>query len=175
MFFMARTARVKSSTGKYIIMLRGIDETLFKTKKVKDMFSAAAKERFGGTVLGIRFFPDRAVLLAVESEKGISADMKPILIAFARALNNERNTDGKVFADRFKSLPVEDEEFLSLCEDYINSKSQKDPFNTAKKTAVKVNVTQKKKPQKKVSEEPKTEPVSEVKPKRRNDMPTWLL
>lgn len=190
--FMARTARVKSSTGKYIVMLKGIDETLFKTKKAKELFTNEAESRFGGEIQGIRFFSDRAVMIVTESEKGISIDMKPVLISFARALNNEKKTDGKVFADRFKSMPIETEEFSALCEDYINGKTAKDPFGAVRKTATEKKVQQKKEsapkkkaePKKKaapkaeakpkVTEEPKKE-VEAPKPKRRNDMPTWLL
>lgn len=178
---MARKARVKSSTGKYIILLRGMEDTIFRTKKTKDMFNETIESYLGKNMLGIRFFADRVVMLAKESKNGIAMDLKPVLIKFARAYNRERGIDGKVFMDRFKSLPVEDKEFEEQCKDYVSGLKVKDPFEvkverlatpkteTAKPAPKKVAKPVEKKP------EPKPEPEVKPAPKKRNDMPTWLL
>ncbi len=178
---MARKARVKSSTGKYIILLRGMEDTIFRTKKTKDLFSETVTEYLGKNMLGIRFFADRVVILAKESNSGIAMDLKPVLIKFARAYNRERGADGKVFMDRFKSLPVEDKEFEAQCKDFVDGGKVKDPFEakvvrpatpkkeTAKPAPKKVEKPVVKKP------EPKPEPEVKPAPKKRNDMPTWLL
>lgn len=184
---MARKARVKSSTGRYIIMLRGMEDTLFKAKNIKDLFLKNAEERFGGKIEGIRFFSDRVVMLVKESDKGISVDMKPVLISFARSYNGERGTDGKVFMDRFKSIPVEDKAFLTICTDYVNGDSNKDPFGVkteakpsqapAKPKAAPKKKSAPKKAEPKPVEKPKEVEKEPQKPpvKRRNEMPTWLL
>lgn len=178
---MARKARVKSSTGKYIILLRGMEDTIFRTKRIKDMFNETVTEYLGKNMLGIRFFADRVVIFAKESKNGISMDLKPVLIKFARAYNRDRGADGKVFMDRFKSLPVEDKEFEKQCKDFVDGEKVKDPFEvkvvrpatpkkeTAKPAPKKVAKPAPKKP------EPKPEPEVKPAPKKRNDMPTWLL
>lgn len=117
-------------------MLKGTEENLFKSKNVRDLFMEYANKGFENRMLGIRFTADRAVMLVTESEKGISADMKPITISFARAYNKDRGGDGKVFADRFKSLPVETAEFEADCTAFIGGNNAKDPFDT-KTVAVK--------------------------------------
>lgn len=178
---MARKARVKSSTGKYIILLRGMEDNIFRTKKIKDMFNETIQSYLGKNMLGIRFFADRVVIFAKESKSGIAMDLKPVLIKFARAYNKERGVDGKVFMDRFKSLPVEDKEFETQCKNYVDGEKVKDPFEvktvrpvTPKKEAPKPapKKATKAEPQK---QEPKPEPEVKPIPKKRNDMPTWLL
>lgn len=178
---MARKARVKSSTGKYIILLRGMEDTIFRTKKIKDMFNETVTEYLGKNMLGIRFFADRVVIFAKESKNGIAMDLKPVLIKFARAYNKERGVEGKVFMDRFKSLPVEDKEFEKQCKDFVDGEKVKDPFETKtvravtpKKEAVKPAPKKAEKPASK-KPEPKPEPEVKPAPKKRNEMPTWLL
>ena len=186
---MARKARVKSSTGKYIILLRGMEDTIFRTKKIKDMFNETVTEYLGKNMLGIRFFADRVVIFAKESKSGIAMDLKPVLIKFARAYNRERGVDGKVFMDRFKSLPVEDKEFEKQCKDFVDGEKVKDPFEAKasrtpapKKEVVKTAPKKVEAPAPKKAEEPapkkpepKPEPETKPAPKKRNDMPTWLL
>ncbi|MBQ3124659.1 MAG: hypothetical protein IJC09_04465 [Clostridia bacterium] len=178
---MARKARVKSSTGKYIILLRGMEDSIFRTKKIKDIFNETIESYLGKNMLGIRFFTDRVVIFAKESKSGIAMDLKPVLIKFARAYNRERGVDGKVFMDRFKSLPVEDKEFEAQCKDFVDGGKVKDPFEVKavipvapKKETVKPAP---KKVEKPVAKKPEPKPEPEVKPapKKRNDMPTWLL
>ena len=178
---MARKARVKSSTGKYIILLRGMEDTIFRTKRIKDMFNETVTEYLGKNMLGIRFFADRVVIFAKESKNGIAMDLKPVLIKFARAYNRERGVDGKVFMDRFKSLPVEDKEFEKQCKDFVEGAKVKDPFEAKvvraaapKKEVAKAEPKKAAKPAPK-KPEPKPEPEVKPAPKKRNDMPTWLL
>lgn len=176
---MARQARVKSSTGEYIILLRGNDEQLFKEKRFRDIFSELCEEKLGDGLLGIRFFNDSVTVVVKESEKGISIDMKPILISFARAYNRENANGGKVFKDRFKSLPIEDDSFKAECMAYIDGRERKNPFEPkngaraaagSSKKAVKVKEKEDKEEIKEESRQPEPQ-----KNKRRNDMPTWLL
>ena len=178
---MARKARVKSSTGKYIILLRGMEDTIFRTKRIKDMFNETVTEYLGKNMLGIRFFSDRVVIFAKASKNGIAMDLKPVLIKFARAYNRDRGADGKVFMDRFKSLPVEDKEFEKQCEDFVEGAKVKDPFEAKvvraaapKKEVAKAEPKKAAKPAPK-KPEPKPEPEVKPAPKKRNDMPTWLL
>ena len=171
---MARKARVKSSTGMYVVLLRGIDDTIFKSKKRKDLFSELAKTHLGEGLCDIEFKNDSVGMLVKESEAGLGLDMKPLVISFARAYNRENGTSGKVFKDRFKSCPVEpiiDEEDYN---GFFSSQNGKNIFKS--KTPAEKRVSSDKPASKKVAKsEPIPEPEVKPAPKKRNDMPTWLL
>lgn len=180
---MARKAREKSSTGIYAVILRGYDR-IFRTKKLRDVFSDAADKYLGEELMGIRFFDDHVHMLVRESEKGISLDMKPLITSFARSYNKETGNDGKVFADRFKSVPVETAELEAQCIAYLNSAAKTAPFESgaASEAAVKKTAPQKKKnsepkkPAAKKTVAPKPEPKPEPpKPKKKKALPSWLL
>ncbi len=198
---MARKAREKSKTGKYIVMLKGIEDTIFKSKKTQEIFKELIENAFSKGVMGIRFFNDRVVMVLKESKAGIGMDMKPVLISFARTLNRNNGDKGKVFADRFKSIPVEDKDFETECMAYINRETTKDPFALKRTTAPKKGepkakaapkkpvtkkgtpkkATPKAKPETEVvkvtppTPAPKKEEVKKEEPKKRNSLPTWLL
>lgn len=183
---MARKAREKSKTGKYIVMLKGIEDTIFKSKKTQETFKELIEDAFKKRCLGIRFFNDRVVMLLKESDAGIGMDMKPALISFARTVNRNAEVKGKVFADRFKSIPVEDKTAEAEAMAYINRESTKDPFAQkrtvtapAKSKTVTKKVTPptpKPEPKPKATLKPKVEePPKKEEPKKRNNLPTWLL
>lgn len=169
---MARKAREKSITGKYVIMLRGTESDLFSGKETRDLFAETVSEYLKDGLCGIRFFDDKTVMLAKESEKGIGMDLKPVLIRFARAYNKVMENNGKVFADRFKSIPVENADFEKECVDFLNGKNEKNPFESSgEKRTEKKTVKKAEKPTAKPAPKAEEKPVQ----KRRNDMPTWLL
>ncbi len=192
---MARKAREKSKTGKYIVMLKGIEDTIFKSKKTQEVFKELVENVFGKGLLGIRFFNDRVVMALKESKAGIGMDMKPILISFARTLNRNNGEKGKVFADRFKSIPLEDKDFEAKCMAYINRETTKDPFApkrtvAPKKAEPKAKAAPKKPAEKKATPKkaepkaqvkkvtppaPKAEEVKKEETRKRNNLPTWLL
>lgn len=189
---MARKAREKSKTGKYIVMLKGIEDTIFKSKKTQEIFKELIEETFEKRCMGIRFFNDRVVMFLEESDAGIGMDMKPVLISFARTINRNAQVKGKVFADRFKSIPVEDKTTEEETVAYINRESSKDPFAqkrnvaasskpktvTKKATSISDSVKPKSKvtPKHKTETKPKTEDIpKKEEPKKRNNLPTWLL
>ena len=111
-------------------------------------------DNFGGKVYDIKFKNDSVTEIVKESSNGLGNDMKPVLISFARTYNRERGMTGKVFKDRFKSLP-------------INSPS--DNVDFGKPNYISKPKQEKQKAEKKIQEEPKQEQ------KKKNDMPTWLL
>lgn len=131
---MARKAREKSSTGNYAVVLKCIDE-IFKSKKVKNMFIECAQQYLGDGLRGIRVSSGMAEMLIHESGKGISMDMKPLMTSFARAYNREFENEGKIFADRFKSTPVEDEAAYENCIKYLENGKSSSLFNGEKKKA----------------------------------------
>lgn len=184
---MARQARVISETGVYAVILRGITD-IFKEENMRNTFHECSKKYFDDGLLGIRFYDNCVHMLVIESEDGISKDMKPLVTSFARTYNRETGNTGKVFADRFKSVPVEDNALEDECIKYLNGDADMaDPYKPArrqpsatdkkvdKKKTEKIIIEKKKSEQKAaVPAEQKKEPVKENKPKR-NTMPTWLL
>ncbi len=191
---MARTAREVSSTGLYAITVR-TNEAVFEDEEIREYFSECCERFIGEGVKGLRFLSDKAEMLIYETERGISGDMKSVMTSFSRGCNRLLQTTGKVFADRFKSVPVEDAELEEECEAYLEGRGEVPrPFVSArtaaakkakpqnaspvKKTAVKKETAPSKKeetPEKPAAEEkPVTQKQPEVK-KKRNDMPTWLL
>ena len=129
---MARKAREKSSTGDYAVTLKCVEE-IFKSKKVKAMFIECAQQYLGEGLKGIRASNAQAEMLIHESEKGISMDMKPLMTSFARAYNREFENEGKIFADRFKSVPVEEAEDYENCIKYLDNGKSSSLFNGEKK------------------------------------------
>lgn len=170
---MARKAREKSATGMYAVLLRGVEDTIFKSKKRRDLFAELAQTHLGRGLCSIDFKNDSVGMLVEESDAGLGVDMKPLLISFARAYNKERGISGKVFKDRFKSCPVEiiDE---SDYDGFFETQGGKDIFKAKTAPAAK---PQPKKVEKPAAKKPEPKPEPEVKPapKKRNDMPTWLL
>lgn len=178
---MARKAREISSTGVYAVILKGVEE-IFKTKTMKNEFMSAADKYIGDGLMGIRFYKNRVEMLVNESEKGISMDMKPLTTSFARTYNRICEKTGKVYADRFKSVPVETDELKEQCIEYLNGGKTAAPYETG---AVRVPRTAKKqavnKPKPEIEvKKPDTKQLSEIKPeppkpKKKKDLPSWLL
>ncbi len=176
---MARKAREKSGTGVYAVILKGCGK-IFKKSEMRDIFCGTADKYLGKGLMGIRFFEDRAHMLVRESGRGISLDMKPLVTSFARSYNRVCKTEGKVFADRFKSVPIESPELEDECIKYLNGGETAAPYLPTKRSSAVNNTvkTAKKEPEPK-AEKPapikEEKPVS-VKPKRRgNQLPPWLL
>lgn len=182
---MARTARVVSSTGLYAVILKSTED-IFSERKTKDCFKEIAMKYLGDGLLGIRFRSNYVHMFIKESEKGISMDMKPLTTSFARTYNRKRAIIGKVFADRFKSVPVEDDKLKTECEKYFNggtapkvyggpqpkknSVSTSDAKPAAKKEKPAANV---RKQSEKTAEKTQEEVKRQVR--RRNELPSWLL
>ena len=167
---MARKAREKSSTGVYAVILCG-NELIFIEQEMREAFSAATQKYLGKGLLGIRFYDDKVHMLVKESGVGISLDMKPLVTSFARTYNREHKTDGKVWRDRFKSVPVESGKTKKECLDYLSGGETAAPYipgapAAAKKPAVKKAAVEKKPVQ--------PEPENKPKPKKRA-LPSWLL
>ncbi|MGN1116205.1 MAG: hypothetical protein ACI4TH_06540 [Candidatus Ornithomonoglobus sp.] len=180
---MARKAREISSSGKYAVILRGID-AVFADEDMRTAFSGAADKYLGEGLLAVRFYDDRVEMLVRESGKGISMDMKPLVTSFARTYNRVKENTGKVFADRFKSIPVESGELERECIEYLNGGEPAAPFKRGAAAAAKKPAEKKKsipikteEPLKETVPPVKEEPEQETapKPKKKKSLPSWLL
>lgn len=195
---MARTARSVSSTGIYAITLR-THKPLFSNEEQREILKECIERYVGEGLMGLKFSDSMAELLVRETERGISADMKSVKISFSRMSNSANEGSGSVFCDRFRSVPVENEETKKSCIEYLDGTSddasvfyirgvhspQNKDIEKKKEKAKKPKKTKKTEKEKipEKTEEVKEESIpekteEEQKPavkKRRDDMPTWLL
>ena len=178
---MARKAREKSSTGVYAVVLRG-NGKVFKREEMREAFHIAAKKYLKKGLIGVVFSDSRADMLVRESDKGLSMDMKPLVTSFARTYNRENETDGKVFADRFRSVPVESRSADRACRAYMKGGEIAPQYIIGAAPAAK---PEKKAAPKKAAEKKAKKPAVKkpapapeapaAKPKKKNDLPSWLL
>ncbi len=113
---MARKARVKSSTGIYHIIIRGIDmQPVLADADDKNEFLNLLeyyKERCDYEVYGYLLMDDHIHMILHEGQKNISNIMKCIGVKYVAWYNARHGRDGRLFHDRFKSEPIEDERYL---------------------------------------------------------------
>ena len=178
---MARKAREKSSTGVYAIVLRGNGE-IFKSDEMREAFYDTAKKYLKRGLIGVAFSDSRADMLVRESAAGLSMDMKPLITSFARTYNRENENDGKVFADRFRSVPVESRSDDRACRAYMKGGEIAPQYvigaaPVTKPGREKSDKKETAKPAKKAAGK-KPEPAAktpEAKPKKKSNLPSWLL
>ena len=129
---MARKAREKSKTGIYNIIARSND-SLFNADADYDFFISILKE-YIPDVYAYALTPGFICLVAKESEKGIGLDMKPLITKYARYYNRTYSNEGKIFEDRFKSEPINDEAELKNSVAILSNMAQLcgDGFTSAK-------------------------------------------
>ncbi len=119
---MARKARIKSATGIYHVMLRG-EEELFDTRESTEMFLSIldlyVKEQ-KAELYAYSVLSDRIHLVIGEGSRSLSELIKAVSIRYARYFNGKRGTNGRLFYGRFQSEPLETQERLSACVDFVN-------------------------------------------------------
>lgn len=127
---MARAAREISETGLYHILFRGVNkqhifEEATDYEKLKEVLISLKKE-MGYKVYAYCFMSNQVHILIEEKSSGdISQIMKRLLTKYARWYNIKYKRSGALIANRYKSKPVEvDEYFLSLIR-YIHQNPKK--------------------------------------------------
>lgn len=158
---MAREARKISKSGCYYIVLKGAE--LYRTNEDKTMFREILEKNFAtGIVHGCEITKEEIRLVVKEGVRGISMTMKPVTTSYARYFNRTHNREGKLFAGRFKSEPLETEEEIEERLKDIKKSDAKKPSQTA-------NAVKKKETPHKTKAPEKKEPV------KTNTLPSWLL
>lgn len=120
---MPRQARVRSITGIYHIMLRGIDkrdiflENEDKLKFLECIERAKAKGNF--KVLGYCLMDNHIHMLLKESEE-IGTSIKRITVGYVGWHNKKYDRTGHLFQNRYLSEPVTTEEYLLTVLRYIH-------------------------------------------------------
>jgi putative transposase len=121
---MPRQARRKSKTGIYHIILRGINrQILFEENEDKEKFIDTIKqykEKSGYKVLGYCLMDNHVHLLLQEGKETMDNTMKRIGVSYVYWYNWKYKRSGHLFQDRYKSEPVEDEEYLVAVLRYIH-------------------------------------------------------
>lgn len=121
---MPRVARKKSSTGIYHIILRGINrQTIFCDDEDNEKFIhtlAEYKKTSCFKLLGYCLMGNHAHLLMQEEKEGMELIFRRIGAGFVYWYNWKYQRTGHLFQDRFKSEPVENDEYLLTALRYIH-------------------------------------------------------
>lgn len=122
---MPRQARIKSSTGIYHIMIRGINKeqifnrVLHKNKVIEVIKSI--RENIEFDVIAYCIMDNHLHLLIKTDESKLEILMKKLNIKYAMHYNKIEKRYGHVFQDRFKSEAVENDKYLLGALRYIHN------------------------------------------------------
>jgi len=121
---MARTARVKSISGIFHIMLRGIDkQDLFLSQSDYETFirylrRVQKKKNFN--LFAYCLMPNHVHLLLMEKDNDPGSSLQCLEISYAQYFNRTYNRVGHVFQNRFKSEPINDDPYFITVTRYIH-------------------------------------------------------
>jgi len=122
---MTRQARIKSSTGIYHIMVRGINkEQIFNRVVHKNIVIEIIKnirEDIEFDVIAYCIMDNHLHLLIKTDEDKLETLMKKLNVKYAMHYNKIEKRYGHVFQDRFKSEVVENDEYLLGALRYIHN------------------------------------------------------
>lgn len=121
---MPRTARVKSKTGIYHVVLRGINrQTVFFDDEDKEVFLnrvKLAKDKFHFTLYAFCFMGNHVHLVIQETPFPIGKIMQFLLASYIFWYNRKYERIGNLFQDRYKSEPIDDEVYLLSAVRYVH-------------------------------------------------------
>lgn len=120
---MARQARVKSETGIYHIMHRGIDKrNIFIDDEDKMMFikGLLRAKRVGKFELYAYCLMSNHVHLLMREKESIGKSMQRIAVSYVTWHNNKHGRTGHLFQNRYLSEPVETEAYFVTVLRYIH-------------------------------------------------------
>lgn len=122
---MPRVARVISTTGYYHVIMRGQNkEYIFKSEVHKEYFmkSVATIEKDEQLSIVAWCLMDNHVHLVIKTEPEILAiAFKRLNIKYAMYYHRSNKSLGHVFQDRFKSEPIESDEYLMRVIRYVHN------------------------------------------------------
>jgi len=121
---MPRHARIKSETGIYHVVLRGINQVqLFYDELDKHAFLtrlARYKDEGLYQVYAYALMGNHVHLLIKEDEDSVSVSIKKLTVSYCHYFNTRYDRTGYLFAGRFKSMPVESDTYLLAVLRYIH-------------------------------------------------------
>jgi REP element-mobilizing transposase RayT len=123
--FMPRTARIKTETGIYHIMMRSVsDFRLFRNDSDKNKFLQLLrkyKETFLFKIYSYCIMDTHVHLLVNSNGADVSKFMHNINQCYAQYYNNKYNRTGHVFGDRFKSTVATNDLSILCMSAYIHN------------------------------------------------------
>lgn len=121
---MPRQMRSKSESGIYHVMIRGISQMqLFYDEEDRARFIGTLsryKEECGFALLAWCLMGNHVHLLVKESEVKLPVFMKKIELSYSHYFNTRYGRRGYLFQDRYKSKPVDSDEYLLSVVRYIH-------------------------------------------------------
>jgi putative transposase len=124
MILMPRTARIKSPVGIYHVMIRSISEIdLFKNDEDKNRYLETLKKYqsiFLFKVYSYCLMTNHGHFVIDTCGSDISKVMKCVNQSYVAYYNRKYERHGHVFQDRFKSKPVDKDEYLIMLTAYIH-------------------------------------------------------
>ncbi len=121
---MPRSARKKSQTGIYHVMLRGIDKRdIFLTQNDYKKFLQyieLAKEKSEISLLAYCLMTNHLHMLLKEGKEEIGNFIRRIAVGYAQYHNRNHGRTGHLFQNRYQGEPVNDEKYLLVVSRYIH-------------------------------------------------------
>lgn len=121
---MPRTARLKSESGIYHIILRGINrQSIFEDDEDKEKFIQVMgqyKKKCGYEIYAYCLMGNHVHILLKEKQEALSQIMKRISSSYVYWYNWKYERCGHLFQERFKSEPVEDDNYFLTVLRYIH-------------------------------------------------------
>lgn len=121
---MPRTARARSASGIYHVMVRGISgEDIFRDNGDRAAYLnilSRVRDKAALTVYGYCLMDNHVHILLAEGNEPLGASMKRIGVAYAVSFNKKYDRNGYLFQNRFRSEPVEDDAYFLTVLRYIH-------------------------------------------------------
>ena len=138
---MPRTARKKSKSGIYHIIMRGINrQTIFEDEEDCAQFLEALqryKEKSNYQVYAYCLMGNHVHLLVKIGIELLEQVMRRLCGSYVYWYNNKYQRVGNLFQDRFKSEPVEDDQYFQIVQRYIHQNPVKAGLSSRKFTFTK--------------------------------------
>ena len=126
---MARAARKKCESGYYHVIMRGTDrQNIFEDNEDRYRFLDTLKRykaEMGFEIHSYCLMGNHVHLLVKDIKDELDLIMKKIAVSYAYYFNQKYDRVGHLFQDRYKSEPVEDDEYFLTVVRYILQNPQK--------------------------------------------------
>lgn len=122
---MARQARIKSNTGIYHVMIRGINkEKIFSNDFLKNKLLRIIKdikEEIDFSIIAYCIMDNHLHLIIKDDDDNLAVIMKKICVKYAMFYNKIKERYGYVFQNRFRSEAIENEKYLYGALRYVHN------------------------------------------------------
>lgn len=124
-----REARNLTQSKLYHVIIRGINrQDIFLDNQDKRKFKKKlknTKEKFEYLLYAYVLMPNHVHLIIYDKNNNISKIMHSILVSFSEYINKKYERVGHLFQNRFKSKPIENDEYLKTAVMYIHYNPEK--------------------------------------------------